>query len=239
MTKSNHSVMAVIGFAMFAASPATIAEEKPVAGEVAKAEWINLLQDDSLALWERGPSNAKNPSKEVGDLWSLEDGVLLLDKEKKGRGGHIVTKKSYFDFEMKFEFKVSKNGNSGVKYRTTDGLGLEFQVLDDELHRDNKNPTHRSASLYELVAAPDTKTLHPAGGEWNKARIVAKGNLLEHWLNGEKVVSIEFGSDDWKERFAKSKYIKHPGFAEKAGPLLLQDHGDTVSYRNVFVRDLK
>lgn len=92
--------------------------------------------------------------------------------------------------------------------------------------------------MYELAAAPDSKTLHPPG-EWNSARIVANGNTLEHWLNGEKIVSIEFGSDDWKARFAKSKYTQFPGFAESAGPILLQDHGNAVAYRKLRIRELK
>ena len=203
-----------------------------------KGDWVNLLQDDSLSQWERGPSSAKDQSKEIGDQWSLKDGVLHLDKESKGRGGQVVTKKAYYNFELAFEFRISEKGNSGVKYRTHNGLGLEYQVLDDEQHPDRKNPTHRAASMYELVAAPDSKKLNPPG-QWNKGRIVANGNTLEHWLNGEKVVSLEYDSDDWKARFAKSKYVKYRDFAKNAGPILLQDHNDTVSYRNLRIREMK
>jgi len=209
------------------------------AAEDEGSEWVNLLEGDSLVLWEKGSGAGGTQSKEIGDLWSLKDGVLHLDREKEGRGGYIVTKKHYYDFELKFDFWISQNGNSGVKYRIDDkGLGLEYQVLDDLRHKDAKNPTHRSASMYELAAAPDTKKEIPAGEGWNSGRIVAKGNLLEHWLNGEKVVSMVFGSDEWKERFAKSKYTVIPGFAESPGPILLQDHQDSVSYRNIRIREL-
>lgn len=201
--------------------------------------WVDLLAGDSMAHWQSGQFDPRGQRREIGELWSLANGVLSLDREKKGRGGFIVTKKSYGDFELRFEFKISVNGNSGVKYRTDEeGLGLEYQILDDKLHRDGKNPTHRAGSLYELKAAPDSKTLHPAGEAWNTGRIIAKGDLIEHWLNGDKVLSIEFGSSDWEERFAASKYRDIEGFAASPGPLLLQDHQDSVSFRHVRVREL-
>ncbi|MDF1739077.1 MAG: DUF1080 domain-containing protein [Verrucomicrobiales bacterium] len=204
--------------------------------------WVNLFEDDSLALWEPGPGKGDKPAKEIGERWSLKDGVFSLDRDaESGRGGEVWTGKHYYDFELKFEFNIAHDGNSGIKYRVAnaDGraLGCEYQIIDDEHYRDNKNPTHRTACLYELVAVPADRKWNPAG-QWNSGRIVVSKNRFEHWLNGEKVVSIEFGSDDWKERFAKSKYKVHPDFAKEAGPIVLTDHGDSVSYRNVFVREL-
>lgn len=201
--------------------------------------WEDLFAGDSMDQWHSGQRDKQGQRREIGELWSLADGVLSLDREQEGRGGFIVTKKSFGDFELRFEFKISANGNSGVKYRTDEqGLGLEYQILDDKLHRDGKNPTHRAASLYELKAAPDSKILHPAGKAWNTGRIISQGNHIEHWLNGEKVLSIEFGSSDWQDRFTKSKYRDIAGFAASPGPLLLQDHQDSVSFRNVMVREL-
>jgi hypothetical protein len=200
--------------------------------------WVNLLENDSLDLWTNGAANNSQKLSAIGDLWSLNNGTLYLNRQNKGRGGQIVTKKSYYDFELKFDFKISYNGNSGVKYRTNkELLGIEYQIIDDINYRDNKIPSHRTASMYEIIAAPDSKTLYPAGEKWNSGRIIAKGNTLEHWLNGEKVLSIEFGSQDWQERFAKSKYKAIPDFAKSAGPILLQDHRDSVSYRNIFIRE--
>lgn len=201
-----------------------------------EAEWTNLLEGDSLALWR----SWRNRDLEDAIGWTVKDGVLHLSKasEVKKHGGSIIALKEYQDFEFKFDFKISVNGNSGVKYRSYENLGLEYQIIDDVDYRDNKNPTHRTAALYEIMAASETKKLNLAG-EWNSGRIVAKGNQLEHWLNGEKILSIEFGSEDWKSRFAKSKYKKETDFAQKAGQILLQDHNDEVSYRNLFIRELK
>jgi len=206
-----------------------------------KSKWINLFEGDSFELWEKGPSKAQ--TKEIGSRWSLKDGVVHLDRDAEtGGGGQISTKKSYYDFELKFEFNIAHDGNSGIKYRSIDhkgrALGCEYQIIDDDNYRDNKNPTHRTACLYELVAVPANRKWNPAG-QWNTGKIRVSKNRFEHWLNGQKVVSIEFGSEDWNKRFADSKYKTYPDFAKKAGPIVLTDHQDTVSYRNVFIREIR
>lgn len=205
-----------------------------------EGDWVNLLEGDGLELWEPGPSKSKRT--EIGDRWLIKDGVVHLDRDaEKGAGGQIWTKKKYRDFELKFDFNIAHDGNSGIKYRAVDvdgrAIGCEYQIIDDENYRDNKNPTHRTACLYELVAVPADRKWNPAG-EWNTGRIRVSDNRFEHWLNGVKVVSIEFGSDDWKKRFAESKYKVHPNFAKEPGPIVLTDHGDTVSYRNLFIREV-
>lgn len=187
----------------------------------------DLFEKDDFSQW----TNVKG--KPVGKGWEINNGVI----HRKSLSGDIITKEKFKDFELTFEWKISVAGNSGIKYRTRGSLGLEYQVLDDQKHRDNKNPTHRAGSLYELVAAPDSKTLKPVG-KWNTGRIVANGHKIEHWLNGGKVVEITWGSEDWKKRFQKSKYRKNEGFGSWEGPLLLQDHMDPVWYRNLKIRKL-
>lgn len=171
----------------------------------------------------------------MSDRWSIEDGVI----HRAGiRPGSVNTKRTdYKDFELSFEWKISKGGNSGIKYRAHDGLGLEYQILDDERHRDNEIPSHRAASLYDLVPASEQKPYRPAG-QWNSGRIVAKGDHIEHWLNGEKVLEIEYGSEDWNARFAASKYSKHQDFGNWTGSIHLQDHGDEVWFRNLHLKEL-
>jgi len=161
----------------------------------------NLFSSDDFSQW------TKVNGKPVGSGWMIKNGVV----HRKSLSGDIITKEKFKDFELTFEWKISEAGNSGIKYRTRGSLGLGYQVLDDQKHRDNKNPTHRAGSLYELVAAPDTKPLKPVG-MWNKGKIIAKDNQIEHWLNGEKVVEITWGTDDWKQKFQKSKYRKNEGF---------------------------
>ena len=189
--------------------------------------WTDLFADGDFSNWT---DLKKRP---VTKGWHINNDSV----HRRSKCGDIITKQHYDNFELRFDWKISDAGNSGVKYRTHGSLGLEYQVLDDAKHVDRKNPTHRAASLYELVAAPESKSLKPVG-EWNHARIVANGHNIQHWLNGEKVVQIEVGSDDWKKRFQNSKYRKHKGFGNWAGPILLQDHNDDVWYRNVQIREL-
>jgi hypothetical protein len=195
--------------------------------EAEHAGWTDLFADGTFSQWQHVKG------KEVPPGWQIQDGIV----HRPEGGGDIVTRQSYKDFELVFEWKISEAGNSGIKYRTRGSLGLEYQVLDDAKHKDGRNPTHRAGSLYDLLAASDSKPVKPVG-EWNRGRIIAKGNSIEHWLNGEKVLSIEIGSPEWIERFGKSKYKKHEGFGTWEGPILLQDHRDVVWFRNIKIRPL-
>jgi hypothetical protein len=199
-------------------------------------EWVPIFDGETLKGWTNGAGKAL---EEGG--WTAEKGVLAL----AGKGGSIYTEKEYSDFEFRFEWKISKAGNSGVKYRVTKYgnqlLGPEYQVLDDANHPDGKNGGIRqSASLYDFLEAdPDKKKLKPVG-KWNSSRIVVKGLHLQHFLNGEKVIEITVGSDQWKELHAKSKFKGKPDFAKNPkGRIMLQDHSDPVSYRKLEVRQLR
>lgn len=196
-------------------------------GESLHADAEDLFAAGDFSAW------SQVDGKPVAAGWRIENGVI----HRPTKGGDIVTRESFKDFELSFEWKISEVGNSGVKYRTKGNLGLEYQILDDGNHRDSKDPTHRTGSLYDLVAAPDDKPLR-AVGQWNQSRIVARGNLLEHWLNGKKVVSIEYGSEDWHQRFSESKYRRQKGFGTWEGPILLQDHSDPVWFRKIKIRRL-
>lgn len=176
-----------------------------------------------------------------GDVPTKADGQPV-------KGGDLITKKTYQDFEFMFEWKISEGGNSGVKYNVdeaisvendwTGALGYECQVLDDKKHKDNLNPTHRSGSLYDMIEAKG-KTVKPVG-EYNSAKIVFNGNVIEHWLNGNKVVEADTDSPEFEELFKKSKYHKHPKFTvHKNAHIVLQDHGDACWYRNIKIKVLK
>lgn len=180
-------------------------------------------------------------SQEIGKGWKIDDGNLMFDGSG---GGDIMTKKKYSDFELTLDWKVSPGANSGVMYRVTTGdnapylSGPEFQILDDTKHRDGKNELTSAASLYALYA-PEGKETKPVG-QWNSAKILHKGNRIEHWHNGKKVVSAEIGSDDWKKRVAGSKFKDWKKFgASQSGHIVLQDHGDKVWFRNIKIKTLK
>lgn len=168
----------------------------------------------------------------VPEGWEIVEGVL----HRTGKTpSDIVTKKKYKNFEFSFDWKIEKGGNSGVKYRTRGSLGLEYQIMDDG---GGGNPLHRAGGLYELAAPADARKLNPPG-EWNTSKIVADGNKIEHWLNGVKVVEIEYGSEDWKKRFGASKYKDSEGFGDWEGPILLQGYlAFPAQFRNLRVKEL-
>jgi hypothetical protein len=196
------------------------------------ADWSPLFDGKSLAGWTSATGG------KPGDGWKVEGGCI----HRSGKSGDILSAKEYKDFEFEFEWKISAKGNSGVKYRVQKSpggwLGPEYQVLDDAGHPNGKVADTTAASLYEIAPAAKGKDLKPAG-EWNVSRIVAKGTVLEHWLNGKLAVKIDTTSEEWKKLKADSKFSKMDDFAgPAAGYLLLQDHGDEVWFRNLRIREL-
>ena len=206
-----------------------------VRAEEAK-EWQVLFDGSSLDAW-RG-YNAKDDA--VPEGWKIEgDSVTRV-----GEGADLMTKEAFENYELKFEWKISEGGNSGVIYgvQETDGpsyvTGPEYQVLDNEGYYHKPTDDTAAGSLYGLYA-PSKNVAKPAG-EWNTGRIVLHGQHVEHWLNGEKVVDAEIGSDDWAKRIEGTKFAAWKDFAKKVnGHIALQDHGHQVWYRNIKIRSLE
>ncbi len=166
-------------------------------------------------------------------------------------GGDIITKEKYSDFELVLEFNLTQSANSGIKYfveliqnpknKKVIGMGPEYQVIDDFNHKevkDNQFSAGSTGALYLLYKPSKVKKLLPAG-KWNKVRIIAKGGQVEHWLNGEKVVRYERGSGEFRKLVAASKFKDVKGYGEaKEGYILLQEHKDEASFRNIKIRRL-
>jgi 3-keto-disaccharide hydrolase len=178
--------------------------------------------------------------------WVVESGLLkhlASGGEPSPDSGDIITIETFNDFDLRFEWRVAPGGNSGVKYLVSedrDGpIAHEYQIIDDLRHPDAKIGPHRAtAALYDVIPAPADKRLKPAG-EFNAGRIVVSGRHVEHWLNDAKVIEYELGSDALKAGKAKSKFKDVPGWEDKLkGPVLLQDHGDEVAFRNIRIREL-
>ena len=203
-----------------------------------------LFDGKDVSQW-RGVHKDVFPAKG----WKIEDGSLSV--LPSGGGGDIVTRKQYGAFMLQFDFKMTEGANSGVKYFVTEGeinkepvLGLEYQILDDDKHPDAKQGVvgnRKLASLYDLIPSLPEKRARRPIGEWNRGMVIVyPDNRVEHWLNGWKVLEYQRGAPYYHALVARSKFVEWPkfGLAEK-GYILLQDHGDLVSYRNIKIRELK
>ncbi|MGJ8641012.1 MAG: 3-keto-disaccharide hydrolase [Opitutaceae bacterium] len=195
----------------------------------AEAGFRDLLASGDLSAFHTGDKAGR---------WTYVEGVATRGPEKTGS---LVTRDKFKDFELRFDWKIAEGGNSGVIYRNKPWPGLEYQVLDDVGHIRGKEPLTSAGALYDLVAPIADKPLNPAG-EWNTARIIAKGTQVEHWLNGVKILDVEMLGKDWKARFEKSKYSKKnasfDAYGTNGSPIHFQDHGAEVWYRNILIREL-
>jgi hypothetical protein len=209
-------------------------EHNTLSADEQKAGWALLFDGSSTSGWV-GLGKSIFPEKG----WSAKDGTLR--HEKGGGGGDIVSAKSYLNFELTWDWQIGAAANSGVKYNlpnSTKAVGFEYQLLDDEKHSDGAKPSHRTAALYDLIPAAPERVMAPVG-EWNKSRLLVDGNHVEQWLNGVKTVEFEMGSPELLEKVAASKYAKSKDFGLKtSSPILLQDHGDQVAFRNLKLREL-
>ena len=210
-----------------------------------KEGWEMLFDGLTTRGWH------KYGGKVAGPAWRVADGHLYLDTATKENwqikgGGDIMSDEVYADFHLKLEWKIARNGNSGImfyaqedttKYGWPWETAPEMQVLDNDGHPDGKIIKHRAGDLYDLISAlPETVR---APGEWNQVEIRSEKGQLECWLNGVNVVKTSIWDDSWKKMVATSKFAKMPDFGKfKSGHIALQDHGDMVWYRNIKIRRL-
>jgi hypothetical protein len=202
-----------------------------------KAGWKLLFDGKTTSGWR----NYRADSIRSG--WQVIDGALT----RAGRGGDIISTEKFGDFELTLEWKLSPDGppgNSGIFYRAIEDTSAiywnapEMQILDDDRHGDGKTILTSTGSNYALDGV-EHGIAKPIG-EWNQVRIVAKGNHVEHWLNGRKVVEYELGSAAWKEKVAKSKFAPHPQYGKaREGHIGLQEHGSFVAFRDIKIRPIR
>jgi cytochrome c len=225
-----------------AAAPGT-RQDNALTEEEKQAGWKLLFDGQSTACW-RGYKMKEMPSG-----WKVIDGAMVRvsgGAGGKGAGGgdDLVTLEQFDNFDLKLEWKiVDLAGNSGIILRVSEDAatswhtGPEMQVLDNAAYP-GRDVRQLAGACYDLYA-PSKDTSRPRG-EWNAVRVLADGNHIEHWLNGEKIVEYELGSDDWKERVAKSKFKNMKFFKEPPtkGHICLQDHTARIEYRNLKIRPL-
>ncbi len=218
------------------------------------SEWITLFDGASTSAW-MGMDRTPFPSQ----TWVVEDGLLRTTED--GSGGDLRTIDEYRDFELVFDWKIGPGGNSGVKYGVQEewisasfkpdlprerkaqvrlqAVGLEYQMIDDDALDHSKPDWELSATgAVYLLAAPPSKKVNPPG-EWNSSRIVMKGSTAEHWLNGEKILTVELGSKEILEQVERTKFRKMSGYGRPGeGAIVLQHHGKPAWFRGIKIRRL-
>jgi hypothetical protein len=229
----------------FAASLGSVA---PLAGQAKKAAtpsadggWVQLFDGKDLKGW-RG---YKKPDASE-TRWKVENGMLTINSNGAGdtKGQRdLITDATYEQFDLRWEWKISQGGNSGVKYFVLEdqpaAIGHEYQLIDDERHPDAKIGPHRqTAAFYDVMQAHD-RPIKPAG-EWNTSEVIVRGKHVTHILNGKTVLEYDLESPALKEAIAKSKFKDIARFGHpQNGHILVQDHGDQVWYRKIEIKRLK
>lgn len=231
-------------------TPTTAPEVNAIDNTLSEQEiadgWKLLFNGKDSSGW-RGAKLDTFPSKG----WVIEDGILKVmpsDGGESTNGGDIVTDRTYKDFILSVDFKITEGANSGIKYFVDPSLnkgagsaiGCEFQILDDLRHPDAKlgvKGNRKLGSLYDLIPAPEKKPFDI--NNFNTATVIVRGNHVEHWLNGEKLVEYERNNQEWNALVAYSKYRNWPNFGNwPQGYILLQDHGNEVWFKNIKIKEL-
>jgi len=229
--------------AQLAAQDATHSANQLTAQEK-RAGWKLLFDGKTTQGW-KGFKKAEFPSHR----WVVENECLLRraggterDPITGGGGNDIITTEKFRDFELQWEWRIAPGGNSGLKYFISEdrigAIGHEYQLIDDARHPDAQHGAKRmTAALYDVLS-PQNTHVKPAG-EFNKSRILVQGNHVEHWLNGTRVLQYELGSGELKAGIADSKFKDVSGYGTKFDtPILLQDHGNEICFRNIKIRSL-
>ncbi len=207
--------------------------------------WILMFDGQTPGKW-RGYNKDHFPTG-----WAVTDGTLQCKSSGRGEagaqdGGDIIYDEKFQNFELSLEWKISEGGNSGILYLAQEipdkaiwQSAPEMQVLDNTKHPDGRDGVHSAGALYDMIGVDQSK-VKPVG-EWNQAKLLVYKGLVEHWLNGEKVVEYHLWTPEWKEMVAKSKFPQYnPDWVNVAqeGFIGLQDHGDDVWYRNIKIKKL-
>jgi Domain of Unknown Function (DUF1080) len=217
------------------AATSTASGATPLTAEQRAAGWRSLFDGTSTSAW-RGYKDQSLPAG-----WTIVEGILT----KTASAHDLVTKDQFGNFELAFDWKLAPGGNAGVFYRGTEEYdhiywsAPEYQLLDDAGHADGRSRLTSAGADYAVYPSP-AGVVKPAG-EWNSTLIVANGNRVQHWLNGQKLLEYEVGSADWEAKVKASKFVAYPHYGRApSGYIGIQgDHDGQLWLRNIRIREIK
>jgi hypothetical protein len=202
--------------------------------------WTLLFDGESMNGW-------RVFKKMENNSWEVAEGTLhckAFNDDGVNQRADLITEMQFENFDLRFEWKITPQANTGVMYHVTEDLqetymtGPEFQIVDDVGYPGEVVDTQLTGSVYHMYAASMEKHLNPVG-EWNESRIVVLNKRAEHWLNWMKVAQYTIQSDDWKAKIASSKWKDFPQFGvPEKGHIALQDHRNEVWFRNLKIKTL-
>lgn len=207
--------------------------------EKEKQEGWKLLFDGKTTYGWRGFQK-----ETVGDGWEIREGTLVALGKGGDLGGDIITIDQFENFELKLEWKISEEGNSGIlynvieeDYKTVYSTGPEYQLIDDIGYPEELQDWQKTGANYAMHPPVNAKIKN--AGEWNTSRILVKDGHVEHWLSGTKVVEYQLWAEEWEELVKNSIWKDYPGYGlAKKGHISLQDHGSLAWFRNIKIRGL-
>lgn len=241
----NIVAIAIVSLGLFACNSSNkMAKANNLTTQEKNQGWQLLFDGKTTTGWH------KYGNLPVGSAWIVRDGVLMLDTAKKAdwqvsNGGDIVTDEEFENYHLQLDWKIAKNGNSGIIFNLHEDkslqypwyTGMEMQILDNDGHADGKIIKHRAGDLYDLIKSSQ-ETVKPVG-EWNHAEIKCLNGKLDLYLNGVNIVSTTMWTDDWNKIVAGSKFKSMTGFGTyKKGRIGLQDHGNEVQFKNIKIMRL-
>ena len=241
MNKMNYrNALLALAFTTLVSCSSQVSTQNKSQGK--KAETISLFDGKSLEGW-----HGYNKGDEKVNNWTIIDGALVcLGAAKWDTGGDLVSEQQFDNFDLSWDWKIEAGGNSGVMYHVIEDpkykgpyeTGPEYQMIDDKGWPGKLEPWQLTGADYAMNLANDKKKLNPIG-EWNSSRIIYNRGHVEHWLNGEKIVEFEVGTDAWNKEKAAGKWKDYPDYATvKKGHIALQDHGKKAYFKNILITRL-
>ncbi|CAN5761762.1 DUF1080 domain-containing protein [soil metagenome] len=203
---------------------------------------LPLFDGHSLTGWH----SYNNPTANIKNWTIIDSALVCLGSAADAHGGDIATEREYENFELSWDWKVDKGSNSGVMYHVIEDsvykapyeTGPEYQIIDDVGFPEKLENWQKAGADYAMYPANSKKKLKPVG-QWNHSKIIYNNGHVEHWLNGEKIVEFERGSDEWKKKRAEGKWKDYPGYATATkGKIALQDHGNKAYFKNILITEL-